>query len=91
MEPVYRVTCGSYHSMCITVQGQLYAWGKNTKGQLGIGSIESTTIPVLVPFFKDKFLFIDDVRAGNTVTICKSKNGQLFTCIYIYKIIYLRG
>jgi alpha-tubulin suppressor-like RCC1 family protein len=39
---------GSYHSCGITASFDLYCWGANTYGKLGIGSTLSTTAPVLV-------------------------------------------
>ncbi len=34
---VISVSCGDYHTMCITTNGDLYAWGDNSYGQLGLG------------------------------------------------------
>jgi RCC1 and BTB domain-containing protein len=35
---VKRVHCGGIHSFCITEDGELYSWGGNESGQLGLGS-----------------------------------------------------
>uniref|UniRef100_A0A7S4UW88 Uncharacterized protein n=1 Tax=Alexandrium monilatum TaxID=311494 RepID=A0A7S4UW88_9DINO len=34
--PCTAVTCGSYHTMAITCNGELYSWGRAEGGQLGI-------------------------------------------------------
>lgn len=39
--PVLLVACGSYHTMCMTAEGRVFAWGDNSYGQLGIGSKSS--------------------------------------------------
>lgn len=45
---VIGVYCGSYHSFVISSKNDVYAFGLNIKGQLGIGSYESERKPVLV-------------------------------------------
>ena len=36
-----QVACGSEHSMALTTEGDLYSWGLNFKGQLGVGDFEN--------------------------------------------------
>lgn len=45
------VSCGSEHSMGVTTEGDLYSWGLNFKGQLGVGDFENRAAPVLVDSF----------------------------------------
>ncbi|XP_035858602.1 probable E3 ubiquitin-protein ligase HERC4 isoform X1 [Sander lucioperca] len=35
--PVCQVACGSQHSVALTKDGQVYTWGQDSKGQLGLG------------------------------------------------------
>ncbi|XP_078139122.1 putative E3 ubiquitin-protein ligase HERC3 [Centroberyx gerrardi] len=35
--PVSQVACGSQHSVALTKDGQVYTWGQNSRGQLGVG------------------------------------------------------
>jgi len=42
------ISAGLSHSAGITTTGRLYAWGLNTSGQVGIGSLTSVSSPVLV-------------------------------------------
>ncbi|XP_039989978.1 probable E3 ubiquitin-protein ligase HERC3 isoform X2 [Xiphias gladius] len=35
--PVSQVACGSQHSVALTKDGQVYTWGKDSRGQLGLG------------------------------------------------------
>ncbi|XP_008296210.1 probable E3 ubiquitin-protein ligase HERC4 [Stegastes partitus] len=39
--PVCQVSCGSRHSVVLTRDGQVYTWGQNSRGQLGLGKISS--------------------------------------------------
>ena len=46
---IKRVSCGNEHTAALAEQGQVYAWGLNTLGALGVGNhIAATDTPVLV-------------------------------------------
>ena len=46
---VRLIACGSLHSLALTTDGTLLAWGYNTQGQRGDGANElDRTLPVLV-------------------------------------------
>ena len=49
---IVRVTAGDTHSLALTAEGQLYTFGRNTNGQLGIGSNTDCASPVLVTAFE---------------------------------------
>ncbi|TYZ59074.1 hypothetical protein PybrP1_007194 [[Pythium] brassicae (nom. inval.)] len=34
---ILHVACGSHHTMCLTAEGKVFAWGDNASGQLGLG------------------------------------------------------
>ena len=37
--------------MALTTDGELYSWGLNFKGQLGVGDFENRSQPILVDSF----------------------------------------
>lgn len=43
-----KVACGYEHTLALTDEGELYAWGRNHYGQLGIGNLIDSFEPVLV-------------------------------------------
>ncbi|KAM6590352.1 hypothetical protein CsatA_012957 [Cannabis sativa] len=42
---IVRISAGYYHSGAITVDGELYMWGKNANGQLGLGKRAPKAVP----------------------------------------------
>ena len=48
MDNVTFISAGDDHSMAIKKDGSLWAWGKNTDGQLGDGTIVNRTTPVKI-------------------------------------------
>jgi alpha-tubulin suppressor-like RCC1 family protein len=69
------VSCfaGSFHSFAINNNGELFAWGKNNKGQLGLGHKETVYQPTLVNFS----MTIKDIRMGHDFTLILDINGDL--------------
>jgi alpha-tubulin suppressor-like RCC1 family protein len=81
------VAGGQAHSLALTNDGRLFAWGDNTYGQLGDGTTTSRLAPVQVPFPTGVTAF-NEVRTGSDHTIAigndggayawgKNSNGQL--------------
>lgn len=75
---IVQIACGVEHSMALTNDGELYAWGSNTEGQLGIGSHTVTEI-------KPKRIFtlaavpIAFVACGGYHTVVISKSGEFLS------------
>ena len=42
---VVAVACGSHHSMCLTVDGDIFSWGQNNCGQIGSGTTTNQSTP----------------------------------------------
>ena len=40
------MSCGAYHTVGLRADGTLWAWGKNTDGQLGDGTNVDSNVPV---------------------------------------------
>ena len=46
---IVKVSNGSYHSFGLTSDGRIYAWGRNTSGELGIGTtLARYNVPIAV-------------------------------------------
>ncbi len=46
---ISQVSCGGFHTMAITDSGDLYAWGQNTYGQVGLGEMSNSVVsPIFI-------------------------------------------
>ncbi|NRR24768.1 Ig-like domain-containing protein, partial [Brevibacillus sp. MS2.2] len=44
---VNRLSAGGAHTLMVKEDGSVWAWGQNEKGQLGNGTAQNSTVPVL--------------------------------------------
>ena len=71
------VAAGDNHTLCITADGSLFAWGRNYCGQLGVGDTAERHLPTLVTGLQGKQ--VAHVTAGAHHTICCTRDGSVFT------------
>lgn len=45
---VTQVVCGRFHTMCVTATSQVFAWGQNSSGQLGLGDTVDRRAPAVI-------------------------------------------
>ena len=72
--PWSKVCCGSNFMLAITTEGQLWAWGGNGSGRLGIGNTTNRSSPVQVGGLTGW----KDVQAGNGFTNALRDNNTLW-------------
>jgi alpha-tubulin suppressor-like RCC1 family protein len=83
------LTCGAQHTCALTTQSDLWCWGSNASGQLGIGRADQTALPTPVtingtPFTTQRIAAGDQhtcaIGPGNTMYCWGSNvNGALAT------------
>lgn len=71
------VTAGRDHSLALSSDGRLFAWGNNDQGQLGTGNLIMQISPVIVPGGA-RVTAWSQVAAGDGYTLAVSSDGQLF-------------
>ena len=62
---VVKITTGSSHVLCLTDTGQVYTFGSNANGQLGISNnraLACAMVPTPIPFFEGRF--VKSISAG---------------------------
>lgn len=80
-DPVIQVSCGGFHTSCVTSTGQVYTWGDGQYGQLGNLHPKHNMLstPHIVDYFTVSKQVIQQVACGQYHTAAVSTSGNLFT------------
>ncbi|XP_063277626.1 probable E3 ubiquitin-protein ligase HERC3 isoform X2 [Prinia subflava] len=75
---IVQIACGDQHAMALSRGGELFTWGQNTHGQLGVGSQTMTTpIPQLVERLKG--IPLAQIAAGGAHSTTVSLSGAVYS------------
>ncbi|XP_075679422.1 RCC1 and BTB domain-containing protein 2-like [Dermatophagoides pteronyssinus] len=77
------IACGGAHSLALTNTNQIYSWGWNEYGQLGLGDTNDRRTPSLVSFPDGSIDSpIKNIIAGLGHSLFLLEDGQIFGCGY---------
>ncbi len=71
-----KAAAGGDHSLAVGSDGKLYAWGLNSSGQLGNGTIVSSSTPVVVSM--PAGVTATAVSAGESHSVALGSNGRVY-------------
>lgn len=72
-EPIGSIMCGGRHTICLTSKGNIYSWGSNLHGQLGLGSNSYQYFPQKIQLSN-----ISIINCGVYFTIAYGNNSNLY-------------
>lgn len=77
--PVAKVSCGDLFASLLTVEGDVYTWGFNIHGQLGlkVENLIATLTPMKVTFLNKNDKIID-ISSGFNHTLALTDKKQLY-------------
>ncbi|XP_006143351.2 E3 ISG15--protein ligase HERC5 [Tupaia chinensis] len=75
--PLVQISAGEAHSMALSMTGNVYSWGKNDFGQLGLGHTESKDSPSLLRALDSQK--VDFLACGGSHTALLTQDGLVFT------------
>lgn len=71
---IVDISAGSFHNLALTDTGNVFAWGRNTSGELGDGTFVNRIFPIQVLIAeKIKFIF-----AGDNHNLAISDSGEIY-------------
>ena len=74
---VVAITSGTYHFAVLSDKGQVFLWGSNSEGQLGMGDFSQRNLPVPLTYFKTP---VQQVQAGSYHTVFLDTFGRVYVC-----------
>ncbi|CAH1782485.1 unnamed protein product [Owenia fusiformis] len=76
IDRIAQVSCGSQHNALLTIEGEVFTWGKNFDGQIGNGNRQEQREPAMVVKINDHKVAALD--CGADYTICLDTKGTVF-------------
>jgi alpha-tubulin suppressor-like RCC1 family protein len=73
---IRQICCGYYHSMAITMMGDLFVWGCNNYSQLGTGNVAPLRLPTQLQF-ENNARFVQ-VAAGGFHSFVLTDQGEVY-------------
>mmetsp|Transcript_15702 Transcript_15702/g.15839 ORF Transcript_15702/g.15839 Transcript_15702/m.15839 type:complete len:1240 (+) Transcript_15702:142-3861(+) len=78
-QTILAVSCGAYHTVCVTATGVAISFGGNEAGQLGHSAAQMTYVPPkVVEGLAGRV--VTAVSCGELVTILRTSAGEVFSC-----------
>uniref|UniRef100_A0A3Q2QQI3 RCC1 and BTB domain containing protein 2 n=1 Tax=Fundulus heteroclitus TaxID=8078 RepID=A0A3Q2QQI3_FUNHE len=71
-----EVACGYAHTLALTDEGFVYAWGANSYGQLGTGNKSNQALPILINTDKERMVEVAACHTSHT-SAAKTQSGQV--------------
>jgi len=77
---VIKVACGGEHTLALTEEGNLFSWGLNIFGQLGLAHFSFKNTPNLVDLKLEEDEEINDIAAGAQHSVFSTNNNNIYSC-----------
>ncbi|KAM6206524.1 putative E3 ubiquitin-protein ligase HERC4 [Sarcoramphus papa] len=77
-QDIVQIACGDQHAMALSRGGELFTWGQNARGQLGVGS-QTTLIPQPQLVERLKGISLAQIAAGGAHSTAVSLSGAVYS------------
>eukprot|EP01084_Bolivina_argentea_P072579 131793_1 len=81
LKNITNIAAGHQHTLCVNADGNIYAFGWNGKGALGLNKKddkENHSNPTLIPFFSSQHIRIINVYCGSSHSLALSQTGTVY-------------
>jgi len=75
LPPIEQISLGTYHTLFLDYEGNVWAAGLNSQGQLGIGNTSTPSIPTKIPLLSN----VKYIDAGAYSSYAILNNGDLYS------------
>ncbi|XP_065839142.1 uncharacterized protein [Oscarella lobularis] len=70
-------TCGSHHTMALSVGGEVFSWGSGANGRLGHGNVRDRYLPIMIGELRGMDVQSISSHEHHSAAVCD--NGDLYT------------
>lgn len=74
---IVQISAGDIYSLALTRDGNVYAWGNNYDGQLGLGHNTKEKAIKIIDFFVDKN--VAKIATGDSHSLALTKDGKVYS------------
>ena len=78
LKDIEFVESGRFHAFCKSINNEVYCWGSNSTGELGLGNNEPNNSPILNPDLSNKDVV--DIKCGILHSILLTANQDVLSC-----------
>ncbi|CCI39952.1 unnamed protein product [Albugo candida] len=75
--PIKSVECGELHTVALTKDGEIWAWGNGEYGRLGNGASDNFEVPEPIEYFADQN--VASISAGRDFTFAITEHGEVYS------------
>ncbi|CEG44772.1 FOG: RCC1 domain [Plasmopara halstedii] len=75
--PMATVECGEFHTVALTKDGEIWAWGNGEYGRLGNGESDTCEVPEPIEFFSEDNIV--SIAAGRDFSFALTDKGELYS------------
>ena len=72
---VHQIACGSDHALAVSLDGRVFAWGRNSQGQVSLESNTHVSSPQQISAISER---VKSVVAGSTHSIIASYKENVY-------------
>jgi alpha-tubulin suppressor-like RCC1 family protein len=72
---VIKIRSGNHHTLALTGDGKVYAWGDNDDGQCGTGNKVDVRVPTLIPGLSN----VVDIAAAQSFSLALTSDGVIYS------------
>ncbi len=76
---IKEITAGTSHVLALDMNENIYSWGSNNNGALGMGRNYSSAFPMRIPLAQ-QISGILKIKAGPDTSLILLKSGELYGC-----------
>ena len=78
LKDVEFIECGYSYTFCKTLNNEIFCWGENSLGQLGLGNTDDQDKPILCSSLLDEDVV--DIKCGERHTLVLTSNQNVLSC-----------